>query len=119
MPIREATCEHVAPVLFLDRFGGGAPLVVELIETSMAEVGDVNINLKACRRVIESKTNKVVECAFEQSLLDIVNKASVTCIQEKWPRLCSNRVVVITLSNESADTVKSPLVTMSHSRVKE
>ena len=60
MPIREATCERVAPALFLDRFGGSAPLVVELIETSMAEVGDVNINLKACRCVIESETNKVV-----------------------------------------------------------
>lgn len=47
MPMSEATCERVAPALFFDRFGGGAPLVLELIETSIADVGDVKINLKA------------------------------------------------------------------------
>ena len=60
MPIREATCAHVALALFLDCFGGSAPFVVELIKTSMVEVGNVNINLKACQCVIESETNKVV-----------------------------------------------------------
>ena len=47
IPIREATWEHVAPALFLDGFGGGTPFVEELTWTSIADVGEVKINLKA------------------------------------------------------------------------
>jgi len=51
----------VAPALFFDRFGGGAPFVEELIETSIADVGDVKINLKTWPYVSESKFKTKLE----------------------------------------------------------
>jgi hypothetical protein len=47
IPIREAMYECVTPALFFDHLEGGALFVEELTWTSIADVGEVKINLKA------------------------------------------------------------------------